>query len=167
MSQNTKGLPGKMGPENNMWKGGRSVASNGYVLIRVGRSHHLADVRGYAYEHRLVAEDKYGRRLRKGEEPHHVDGDKQNNHPDNLELLTRKFHRAQHRTKIRVYPLRMPDEANMQIVCACGCGAMFIKYDSTGRPRRFVSGHNPLARDPKTGRAVADVGKSKIPEPVR
>lgn len=44
-----------------MWKGGRSIASNGYVLVRVGKKHHLADVRGYAYEHRIVAEQKLGR----------------------------------------------------------------------------------------------------------
>lgn len=48
---------------NPNWKGGRSIASNGYVLIKVGTGHHLADVRGYAYEHRLVAERKLGRRL--------------------------------------------------------------------------------------------------------
>ena len=28
------------------------------------------------------------------------------------------------------------------IECACGCGITFLKYDSTGRPRRFISGHN-------------------------
>lgn len=27
--------------KNGMWKGGRSTASNGYVLVRVGRDHHL------------------------------------------------------------------------------------------------------------------------------
>lgn len=40
---------------------GRSIASNGYVLIWVGRDHPLADVRGYAYEHRLVASQTIGR----------------------------------------------------------------------------------------------------------
>lgn len=53
------------GTDNPMWKGGRSVASNGYVLIRVGVEHHLADVRGYAYEHRVVAEQKIKRALKK------------------------------------------------------------------------------------------------------
>lgn len=48
------------GEKNGLWKGGRSVASNGYVLIRVGVDHPLADVRGYAYEHRVVAEQKKG-----------------------------------------------------------------------------------------------------------
>lgn len=66
-----------VGAKNGIWKGGRSVASNGYVLVRVGVEHHLADVRGYAYEHRLVAEEKIGRRLRDDEHVHHVDGDKQ------------------------------------------------------------------------------------------
>ena len=45
---------------NAMWKGGRSIASNGYVLIRVGVEHHLSDVRGYAYEHRILAEQIVG-----------------------------------------------------------------------------------------------------------
>lgn len=51
------------GSLNANWRGGRSIASNGYVLIRVGTGHHLADVRGYAYEHRVVAENSLGRRL--------------------------------------------------------------------------------------------------------
>jgi hypothetical protein len=49
---------GNFGPKNGFWKGGKSIASNGYMLIRVGVNHHLSDVRGYAYEHRLVAEQK-------------------------------------------------------------------------------------------------------------
>jgi hypothetical protein len=28
------------------------------------------------------------------------------------------------------------------ISCACGCGTEFLKYDSSNRPRSFVSGHN-------------------------
>src|SRR4051812_41815968 len=46
--------------DNPNWRGGRSIASNGYIIVRVGVGHHLADVRGYAYEHRLVAEQKLG-----------------------------------------------------------------------------------------------------------
>lgn len=57
------------GSANPNWRGGRSVTEHGYVIIHVGIKHHLADVRGYAYEHRLVAEKKVGRRLRKGGNP--------------------------------------------------------------------------------------------------
>lgn len=124
---------------NNNWRGGRSIASNGYVLIRVGTEHHLADVRGYAYEHRVVAEALMGRRLRAGEQVHHIDGNKQNNSPANVEVTTsRAHHGVRHRRPAS--RRRLPGEANLSI--ECGCGASFNKYDELGRPRRFVSGHN-------------------------
>jgi hypothetical protein len=134
---------GSFGPRNGFWRGGRSVASNGYVLIRVGTDHHLADVRGYAYEHRLVAEQKIGRRLLSGEQVHHIDGDKQNNRPDNLEVMASPAHHfVEHRTAGK--PLRMPDEPNPVIACACGCGAQLARYDGSGRCRKYISGHNPM-----------------------
>lgn len=39
------------------------------------------------HEHRVVAEQKLGRPLRKGEIVHHIDGDFRNNDPDNLMVL--------------------------------------------------------------------------------
>jgi len=135
-----------VGLKNGMWKGGRSIASNGYVLVRVGKDHHLADVRGYAYEHRLVAEQMLGRRrLLPGEVIHHKNEDKTDNRPENIEVTASiAHHRAHHRTKVR--GLRNPGETNPTIACACGCGESFAKYDSSGRPRRFVTGHNTGAR---------------------
>lgn len=136
-------------PRANNWKGGRSVASNGYVLIRVGKEHHLADVRGYAYEHRLVAEQKLGRRLMKGEIPHHINGVKTDNRPENIEVVESQFaHRVRHRTKPS--GLQMPHETNQLVACECGCGEMFAKFDGGGRPRRFMSGHNRPAAPTET-----------------
>ena len=43
----------RIGPRNNNWRGGRTLSSNGYMLIRFP-GHPCADVRGYVYEHRLV-----------------------------------------------------------------------------------------------------------------
>lgn len=132
----------------------RVVASNGYVLRRVGRGHHLADVRGYAYEHRLVAEEKIGRRLLPGEQVHHVDHNKKNNDPANLEVEeSAAHHRVAHRR--RGASLRMPGESNVAVACECGCGDRILRFDSSGRPRRYVTGHNP----PRTKISAADVAE--------
>ncbi len=54
------------------------------------------------HTHRVIAEQKLGRPLAKGEVVHHKDGNILNNHPDNIEILTsqsehakihRKFHK--------------------------------------------------------------------------
>lgn len=135
-----------VGPKNGFWKGGRTIASNGYVLIRVGRSHHLADVRGYAYKHRLVAEQVLGRRLQPGEQVHHKNEIKTDNRPENLEVASSiAVHRVMHRTT--GVGRRLPGQANAKRACACGCGQQFDSFDSSGRPRRFVTGHNTGVRN--------------------
>lgn len=48
------------------------------------------------HEHRVVAEKKIGRKLQKGEVVHHIDGDKTNNHPDNLQVMTDSEHARLH-----------------------------------------------------------------------
>ena len=52
-------------------------------------------VRG-RHEHRTVAEEKLGRKLKKGEVVHHIDGNKRNNHPDNLEVMMQSDHAREH-----------------------------------------------------------------------
>lgn len=129
------------GTKNGMWRGGKSIASNGYVLVRVGTSHHLSDVRGYAYEHRLVAEVKLGRRLKPKEVVHHKDGVRTNNAPNNLEIeSSQQHHMANHRSS--GLGLRNPGEPNQTILCHCGCGLKLKKFDRSGRPRRFIYPHH-------------------------
>ena len=128
--------------ENPNWKGGKTISAHGYVLVRVGTNHHLADIRGYAYEHRLIAEEKLGRRLMKGEMVHHINENKQDNHPDNLKIVGNAAeHLVFHRNSDSV--LQLPNESNFLISCACGCEEQFFKYDYVGRPRKYRSGHNP------------------------
>jgi len=120
---------------------GKTVTSHGYVLVWKPE-HPGADVRGYIYEHRLVGGRILGRPLFSSEQVHHIDGDKQNNSPENLMVVSgAKEHRVLHRKKPT--GRRMPGEDNSVVYCACGCGQMFNKYDSGGRPRKFISGHNP------------------------
>lgn len=47
-------------------------------------------------EHRVVAEACLGRKLEKGEIVHHIDGNKQNNHPKNLRVMNNSDHRKAH-----------------------------------------------------------------------
>lgn len=63
--------------------------SNGYKMIVVDNKK--------VYEHRYVMEQKLGRKLLPGEEVHHIDGDKANNDPNNLMVLTMEDHKKFHR----------------------------------------------------------------------
>lgn len=48
------------------------------------------------HAHRVAAEQKLGRPLRRGEVVHHLDGNKHNNAPENLEILTQSEHVRRH-----------------------------------------------------------------------
>lgn len=140
-SKRGRATPWLHGSRNHQWKGGRTIASTGYLLVKVPWNHHLADIRGYAYEHRVVAEKKLGRRLLPGEIVHHNDGNKLNNRPDNLEVVASiAHHRAEHRSPGS--ELRNHGQDNPNVECKCGCGGTFPMFDSSGRPRKFISGHN-------------------------
>ena len=48
------------------------------------------------HTHRIVAEQKLGRSLKKGEIVHHIDGNKRNNDPSNLIVMTQSEHCSLH-----------------------------------------------------------------------
>lgn len=61
------------------------------------KSHPLASEAGIVYYHRHVASEKLGRWVTEDEHVHHIDGNRQNNTPENLEVLTEAEHHAKHR----------------------------------------------------------------------
>lgn len=78
------------------WNDGRMLSSHGYAKVRVGRGHPLADPNGYAYEH-LVVWVSAGRSAPAADEVlHHANGNKTDNRIENLALLTRTEHAAEH-----------------------------------------------------------------------
>lgn len=71
--------------DSGSWKGGRHIDDNGYVQIYM-KGHPRAKKNGYVREHILVMENKLGRGLVKGENVHHLNGNKTDNRVENLEL---------------------------------------------------------------------------------
>lgn len=77
------------GEDHHSWQGGRRIDASGYVRVRVpDEDRHLADATrsGYMMEHRLVMARILGRRLLTSESVHHINGDRQDNDPENLQL---------------------------------------------------------------------------------
>lgn len=84
------------GAEHYRWNSGRMLNEDGYVKVRVGVEHPLADPNGYAYEHLVVWCSAGRARPGPGETLHHENEDKSDNRIGNLELLTRGEHNAHH-----------------------------------------------------------------------
>ena len=97
------------GSSNPMWAGGISKHSDGYIY-KYAPDHPFSS-NGYVFEHRLAAEDnlrstdpesvflvRLGDRkyLRPEISVHHIDGDKTNNSPDNLLVVTNSEHQKIH-----------------------------------------------------------------------
>jgi len=72
----------------------RVNSGNGYVYIYV--KSHPKQVGGYVAEHVVVAEKKIGRPLIKGEQVHHIDGNRLNNCQSNLEVVLISEHASHH-----------------------------------------------------------------------
>jgi len=98
------------GKSHYRWKGGRLVPNVGssqkYIRIRLEKNdpyYCMTCKRGYVLEHRYVFANKVGRPLYRFEHVHHLDGNKFNNHPDNLELIDETAHQlvTQLGTRIR------------------------------------------------------------------
>ena len=83
------------GSRHPRWNDGRMLSEHGYVKVRVGVEHPLADPNGYAYEHQMVWTAARGP-VPPGRVLHHANSEKTDNRLENLEILTRGEHATEH-----------------------------------------------------------------------
>ncbi len=90
------------GESHYRWQKGKHFSRDGYVKIRVGTNHPLADPNGYVYEHKFVilTANTPGAYLiaRSPNEYviHHINGDRQDNRLENLRVMTKAQHNSLH-----------------------------------------------------------------------
>jgi HNH endonuclease len=90
----------RTGSKSNAWKGGRHISNDGYVVIRA-EGHPKAKRKGrYVFEHIIVFEQYHKCCLLPWANIHHIDHNRQNNEPSNLEGMTRAQHTKHHKTEI-------------------------------------------------------------------
>ena len=114
------------------------IDQQGYIVI-YDPGNPNATTNGWVREHRAIISKLLNRKLKRNETIHHRDGNKTNNRPDNLELVSVSQHTRLHFGN----PInRRENEQNSLIQCTCGCRKTLFKYDDRGRLRRFIHRHN-------------------------
>lgn len=87
--------PFKVGEKHIFWKGGRQKDSkNGYV--RIYRPGYFNNNNPYVLEHRFIMEQHLGRKLKSNEFVHHINGVRDDNRIENLEILDIPSHSRKH-----------------------------------------------------------------------
>lgn len=81
-----RGCQDLTGPRNGHWRGGRKKEKKGYALVWRPDHPRSPANHGYVFEHTIVMEAQLGRYLLPGETVHHMNGVRDDNRIENLEL---------------------------------------------------------------------------------
>ena len=140
-----------------------------YRLISVA----VDGIRRQRFEHRLVMEQFLGRRLRRGEIVHHLDGDGLNNSIDNLSLITQAEHVDIHRLGLLSWSLdaavclrgegcSFAEIGSIVGVCAASIQAAFKRrgIDTGGRPIIYTWDFNLAVQLFRDGVSIRDIAKT-------
>lgn len=100
------------GVNNPNWKGGKKL-SNGYVFVYCPK--HPYSSKNYYPLHRLVCELALRRYLSKSEEPHHINGIKSDNRPENLYLFPNKSEHIKYHCVVN-NPLNLKEQPYIKII---------------------------------------------------
>ena len=101
-----------------MWNNWKTIKKGDYLYAKIPE-HPNANKNGYVLEHRVVMENKLGRLLFENEQVHHIDKNRHNNKPDNLEVMLEGKHQRFHSTKY-------PEGHYVKIKCT-KCGKEIIR----------------------------------------
>lgn len=113
------------GINNNNWKGGRLEHGDGYIMI-YSPDHPNVNKSGYMLEHRLVMEKHIKRFLLSTEEVHHINGIKNDNRIENLQILSKSIH-----AKLEMLGGDINKWSKKWDKCR-ECGTSKIKHDTNG-----------------------------------
>ena len=83
------------GEKHYNWKGGRKKQA-GYIFIKLPNGK-------YIQEHRQIAGKTLGRKLKRNESVHHINGNTTDNKNENLLICTQSYHAWLHRTMATLY----------------------------------------------------------------
>ena len=91
------------GKNNPRWNGGKNVTPLGYVRVLAPEGHPRADGNNRIFEHILVVEAAMGMYLPDGAVVHHIDENRQNNAPQNLQLCASQAEHHEIHVKLRAF----------------------------------------------------------------
>lgn len=92
-------LTRRKGKENPNWRCGFTITQDGYRYLLTSDPNRT---NRYEPEHRLVMAEVLGRPLTSEEVVHHINRDKTDNRPENLQVLSRQEHAALHAAEDRI-----------------------------------------------------------------